>query len=78
MLQQNFHVVSYSGGGGGGGTHKAVRRNFFWGGQDWSTIFEGKRKRGGRVWESFCIFEIEIEQSGAHFGWIFWNFLFFF
>ena len=37
-------------------------------------------RAGGGVWEggvppprrrSFCIFEIEIERSGEHFGWIF-------
>ena len=64
---------------------KAVRRNFFVGGQDLQycrgNASEGaKRPSGGRVWEggvppprrrSFCIFEIEIERSGAHFGWIF-------
>ena len=60
---------------------KAVRRNFFLGGGGGarlSTIFEVKRKRGcGRgvsppppTRGSFCIFEIEIERSGAHFGWI--------
>ena len=67
-------------------TYKAVRRNFFLGGARLSTIFERQRKRGreapergegvgGRVPPptpgSFCIFEIEIERSGAHFGWIF-------
>ena len=67
--------------------NKAVRRNFFQGGgggQDYlqsrGKASEGaKRPSGGRVWGgtppptwgSFCIFEIEIERSGAHFGWIF-------
>ena len=51
-------------------------------------IFEGKRKRGREAPEreegvgggvppptrgSFCTFESEIERSGAHFGWIFWQ-----
>ena len=55
-------------GGGGGGARFA--------------IFERKRKRGREAPErgeggvppprrrSFCIFWIEIERSGAHFGWI--------
>ena len=58
----------------------------FPGGARLSTVLEGKRKRGREAPErgkgvgggvppptrgSFCIFEIEIERSGAHFGWIF-------
>ena len=69
-------------------TTKAVRRNFFLGGQDYlhysrENASEGaKRPSGGRVCEggvppptpgSFCIFEIEIRRSGAHLGWIFWG-----
>ena len=58
------------------------------GGQDYlqysrDNANEGAQRPSGRkVWEggvppptrgSFCIFEIEIERSGAHFGWIFFN-----
>ena len=58
---------------------KAVRRNLFLGGGgEIITIFEGKSKRGSEATErgesgSFCIFEIEIERSRAHFGWNFWE-----
>ena len=55
------------------------------GGQDYlqysrDNANEGAQRPSGRVWEggvpppargSFYIFEIEIEQTGAHFGWIF-------
>ena len=49
------------------------------GGGSLSTIDgTGKRGReaggGGPTRGNFCIFEIEIERSGAHFGWIFWKF----
>ena len=57
----------------------------FSGGARLSTIFEGKRKRGREAPErgegvpppppshtrELLHFEIEIERSGAHFGWIF-------
>ena len=68
-VRRNFFL------GGGGGARLSA-----------NAIFEGKRKRGREAPErregagggvppptrgSCCIFEIEIERSGAHFGWIF-------
>ena len=64
-----------------------IFNHHFVGGQDLQYCRENasegaKRPSGGRVWEggvppprrrSFCISEIEIERSGAHFGWIFWG-----